>query len=50
MAPVVHSQGSVVACNFAQTPYLDLAALRAQCSLAALSAEQCYQAFQGNRH
>ena len=43
--PVVHSQGSVVACSFAQTPHLDLAALRAQCSLAALSAEQCYEVF-----
>lgn len=43
--PVVHSQGNVVACSFAQTPYLDLAALRAQCSLAALSAEQCYDVF-----
>ena len=42
---VVHSQGSVVACRFAQTLYLDLPALRAQCSLATLNAEQCYQAF-----
>jgi NADP-dependent 3-hydroxy acid dehydrogenase YdfG len=44
-ASVVHSRGSAVVGAVAQTPRLDLAALRARCSLATLGAEQCYQAF-----
>jgi acyl transferase domain-containing protein/NAD(P)-dependent dehydrogenase (short-subunit alcohol dehydrogenase family)/acyl carrier protein len=43
--PVVHSQGIVVLSTAQEAPTLDLSALQAECSQAALSSNQCYAAF-----
>ncbi|MBY0088465.1 SDR family NAD(P)-dependent oxidoreductase [Brevibacillus brevis] len=44
-AETVHSQGSAVLCSIPDIPPFDLTALREQCNLNILSAEQCYEVF-----
>ncbi|NTU29407.1 SDR family NAD(P)-dependent oxidoreductase [Brevibacillus sp. HB1.1] len=44
-AEIVHSQGSAVLCSIPDILPFDLTALREQCNLSTLSAEQCYEAF-----
>ncbi|MGF9908252.1 SDR family NAD(P)-dependent oxidoreductase [Brevibacillus porteri] len=44
-AEIAHSQGSAVFCSIPDIPPFDLTALREQCNISTLSAEQCYEAF-----
>lgn len=43
--PIIHSQGKAIQSPVTEAPFLDLAALQAQCNQKKLSPGQCYKAF-----